>query len=265
MTPVAAGPATGEFERWLSAVETRHLRNLTFSEIRRAVQALSGIYVERRHRLSAGAALGSAGKRAAFAVYFAPLHFLIVRAIVRGLGLAANPPSRIVDLGCGTGAAGAAWALECDPRPALVGLDRSPWAVAETRWTYRALGLSGQGSLSSMERVRVRGEGQAFLAAFALNELTEPVRTRLRDRLLEARQRGVSSLIVEPIARRELSWWEDWSAAWRAAGGRDDTWRVPGDLPQSLRLMDRAAGLDHRELKARSLWLGPDRQAVANR
>ena len=265
MTSARADPATADFDRWLSAVESRHLRDFTFSEIRRAVQALSGIYVERRSRLAAGAALGTAGKRAAFALYYAPLHFLIVRAVVRALGLAAHPPSLIIDLGCGTGAAGAAWALECDPKPRLVGLDRSPWAAAETRWTYHTLGLAGQTRVSSVERADLRGPGQVFIAAVTLNELAEPARARLRDRLLEAHRRGVSSLIVEPIARRDLSWWEDWSAAWREAGGRDDVWRVPADLPESLRLMDRAAGLDHRELKARSLWLSTDRDAVANR
>ncbi|HKQ60062.1 MAG TPA: hypothetical protein VJS92_02180, partial [Candidatus Polarisedimenticolaceae bacterium] len=41
----------------------------------------------------------------------------------------------------------------------------------------------------------------------------------------------------------------------RAAGGRADEWRLPAELPEPLRKLDRAAGLDHRELTARSLWL----------
>ena len=39
------------------------------------------------------------------------------------------------------------------------------------------------------------------------------------------------------------------------AGGRADRWRFTAELPERLRLLDRAAGLDHRELTARSLYL----------
>ena len=66
-------------------------------EVRRAVQALSSLYVERRASIDSGAAFSSAGKRAAFAMYFAPLHFLLVRAIVRAL--AARVPFRWVRTG----------------------------------------------------------------------------------------------------------------------------------------------------------------------
>jgi len=40
-----------------------------------------------------------------------------------------------------------------------------------------------------------------------------------------------------------------------AAGGRDDGWHIPLDLPPLLRTFDKAAGLDHREITARSLYL----------
>jgi hypothetical protein len=63
-------------------------------------------------------------------------------------------------------------------------------------------------------------------------------------------------LVVEPIARRPaLPYWAAWSTAFRAAGGREDTWRFPAVLPERLKLLDKASGLDHRELTARSLWL----------
>jgi hypothetical protein len=68
------------------------------------LQALSSLYVERRDRSERGAALRRAGKRAAFALFYGPLHFLIVREIVRALS-PPTPASTIVDLGCGTGAA----------------------------------------------------------------------------------------------------------------------------------------------------------------
>src|SRR3954469_23798829 len=97
------------FHAWHDALEKRHLTTLTFQEVRRAVQALSAIYVEQRDRIDSGAALNGAGKRAAFAMYYAPLHFLLVREIVRALGAERKMPETIMDLGCGTGAAGAAW------------------------------------------------------------------------------------------------------------------------------------------------------------
>src|SRR5262249_52082976 len=73
------------FVHWIQALEGRHLASLSFSEVRRAVQALSSLYVERRDRIDAASAFTGAGKRAAFAMYFGPLHFLLVREIVRGL------------------------------------------------------------------------------------------------------------------------------------------------------------------------------------
>ena len=74
------GDAVG---RWLAALEARHLRDLTFAEVRRALQALSATYVQQRGRLPGGAALEGAGKRAAFALFYGPLHFLAVREVVR--------------------------------------------------------------------------------------------------------------------------------------------------------------------------------------
>jgi hypothetical protein len=67
------------FLHWLEALQERHLSTLKFSEVRKAVQALSSLYVERRDRIDAAAAFDGAGKRAAFAMYFGPLHFLLVR------------------------------------------------------------------------------------------------------------------------------------------------------------------------------------------
>jgi hypothetical protein len=62
-------------------------------------------------------------------------------------------------------------------------------------------------------------------------------------------------LIVEPIARRVTSWWDEWAQKLKPLGGRNDDWRFRIDLPERLLLMDKAAGLDHRELTGRSLWL----------
>src|SRR5678816_1265990 len=170
------------FSKWLDALDDRHRRALSFQEVRRSVQALSSLYVERRNRLAEGAALDGAGKRAAFATYFAPLHFLLVREIVRGLGASRAIPG-LIDLGCGTGAGGAAWALEMDPHPQIAGLDRNPWAAAEARWTYSAFGLNGSGKTVDVNTFKLP-TGSAILAALILNELSDEGRQRWRGALL---------------------------------------------------------------------------------
>ena len=91
------------YTNWLVALENRHLANLRFSEVTRALRALSSAYVQRRHTLSRGGALNGAGKRAAFALFYGPLHFLIVQDLVQRLRL--QTPKTILDLGCVTGAA----------------------------------------------------------------------------------------------------------------------------------------------------------------
>ena len=138
--------AEDPFHRWFEALEARHLARLTFPEVRRGLQALSALYVDRGSRLGAGAALEGAGKRAAFALFYAPLHFLLVREVVRALGAARGGPARLLDLGCGTGSAGAAWAGLAAGRLEVAGIDRSGWAVEEARWNFRALAVRGQAS-----------------------------------------------------------------------------------------------------------------------
>jgi SAM-dependent methyltransferase len=239
----------------MDALERRHLATLTFAEVRRALQALSSLYVERRGRLATGAALEGAGKRAAFALYYGPLHFLLVREIVRALGGGLPPRSRVLDLGCGTGAAGAAWALEADDRPFVEGVDRSGWAVEEARFTLARLGLRGEARKGALERARIPDPPGGVVAAFAVNEVPEDTRPGLLEGLVAAARRGTAVLVVEPLARRALPWWDGWASAFAAAGGRADEWRFAVPLPDVVARLDRAAGLDHRELGGRSLWL----------
>jgi hypothetical protein len=78
--------------------------------------------------------------------------------------------------------------------------------------------------------------------------------------VLEAARRGAAVLVLEPIARRAVPWMESWRAAFEAEGGRADAWRFPAELPEVLARLDHAAGLDHRELTARSLWLPASRR-----
>jgi len=240
---------------WLGALEARHLADLRPAEVGRALRALSSAYVERRERLARGAALDGAGKRAAFALFYGPLHFLIVRAIVRAVDAAAPPLDLIADLGCGTGVAGAAWALECAPHPRVFGIERHPWAADEARWTCRTLGLDAEVRCGDLSRVRVPARASAVVAAYTANELPDNARAALLREIVGAHTRGARALIVEPIARSAVPWWPGWVEAFRAAGGREDEWRFPVGLPGITGRLGRAAGLDHRELTARSLYL----------
>jgi hypothetical protein len=240
---------------WLAALEQRHLANLTRPELTRALRALSSMYVERREKLASGAALDGAGKRAAFALFYGPLHFLTIDAVVRALG--ANRPriETILDLGCGTGVGGAAWALACSRVPQIRGVDRNGWAVAEANWTYSQLGLHGRAKTGDAVRDLsiTRSPDHPILLAYTVNELPEASRATLLEKLVEATRNGTVLLVVEPIARRDKTWWPEWAARLGAEGARADEWRFPANLPASLRLIAKGAGLDPRELTARSL------------
>jgi hypothetical protein len=246
------------FRQWLVALEARHLANLTPVEVARALRALSSCYVERRMKLAEGGALATTGKRAAFALFYAPIHFLITQHIVRALPMAREHLTHIQDLGCGSGSAGAAWVLET-ARARLSGADRHPWAVMEANWTYRRLGIEGDAVQLDIARVRlVSRPGTGIIAAYAINELTKAARDELLTRLLHAHSTGARVLIIEPIARRLAPWWSTWADAFMAAGGRADEWRFPPALPDRQRSLAKAAGLRLQELTARSLFVAAE-------
>ena len=241
---------------WLAALEERHLANLTQSEVTRALRALSSLYVERRDKISTGAALDGAGKRAAFALFYGPQHFLVARDIVQALAASGEAAAvkRIIDLGCGTGSAGAAVALA--HRASIDGFDLNRWAVTEADWTYRQLGLAGHARVMNVRAVRLDGRpGDLILAAYTLNELPGEVRDELLPRVLAAHERGAAVLVIEPIGRRANPWWTAWAEAVTARGGREDDWRFRTPLPPRQRAIAKAAGLDVQGLTARSLWL----------
>ena len=245
------------FTVWLEALADRHLASLRVQEVTRALRALSSAYVERR--ANRRGALDTAGKRAAFALFYAPLHFLAVRCVVDACGAASPPPRAILDVGCGSGAAGAAWALAAGGGPPVAGIDRHPWAVAEARWTYRVCRLRGRARVGHAAHRPLRvGRGSAVVAAYLLNEMAGEARAALEQRLLDAAGRGARVLIVEPISRRITPWWAEAAERVRQRGGREDDWKVRVELPERLRLLDRAAGLDHRVLTCRSLYLPGD-------
>jgi hypothetical protein len=239
---------------WLRALEARHMADLRLPEVTRALRALSSAYVERRHALARGAALDSSGKRAAFALFYAPLHFLVTQHVVDSLG--ACTPTTVVDLGCGTGAAGAAWALACGGTPRVVGIDRHPWAVEEARWTYRHFHLDGHARQGDAARFRPPAGDVGIVSAYVLNELPPAARDAVLGILVAARARV---LIIEPISRAAAPWWDAAQQTIQAAGGRADEWRIALNLPPLVAKLDVAAGLDHREVKARSLFIDRSR------
>jgi SAM-dependent methyltransferase len=247
-------PSESAFSTWITALDERHLADLTLPEVGRALRALSSCYVERRSRLAEGAALEGAGKRAAFALFYAPLHFQTTAHIVRQLAL--GEVSEVLDLGCGTGAAGAAWALAAGGPGRVSGFDRNAWAVAEANWTYQQFGLRGRASRQDLTRVQLRPRrGLGLLAAYAINELSDTARAAVLPRLVDAGRRGATVLVIEPIARRLAPWWSGWASAFTAAGGRADEWRLTSELPARQRRLAKSAGLNPQELTARTLFL----------
>ena len=249
------------FDDWVDGLRRRHTEALTFPEIRKGVVALSRIYVEERNRIG-GNVFAGAGKRAAFACFYAPLHYLLVHHIVTALDAHEPPPSRIVDLGCGLLPAGAAWARAAGGRSEIVGVDQSAWAVAEARASVGALDLNARIFKKRIAEAPMPKPGEALVAAFAVNELSDDdARKKLLARLVSSTRRGATVLIVEPIARRAARWWDEWSevlateGAERAGRARSDEWRFSVELPAFVSELDRASGLNHRELSGRSLFV----------
>lgn len=254
-------PNDATFCAWADALVARHQRDLRFAEVRRGLQALSAQYVQRR--LEAGnPPLAGRAKRAAFAAYYAPMHYAVVAGICAELQLA--PPEAVHDWGCGTGVGAAAWARAAgEPATAqLTGLDASRWALGEAAWNWRTLGLSGRTVAADLARVRpppAPGKPGAvgIVLAFAVNELPPAVRDHVLQVLQAAAQDGCALLVVEPIAKGLTPWWGAWHESLAPFGARIYEHRIPSPLPQALVAYARAAKLDHRVLTARSLVVDP--------
>jgi hypothetical protein len=241
-------------DAWLTALERRHAANLTSAELTRALRALSSCYVERRGKLGSGAALEGVGKRAAFAMFYGPLHFLTITEIVRALGACARTPDEIRDLGCGTGVGGAAWALACGARPRVSGIDRSAWAVGEAAWTYAQLGVHGIARTADAGKATLPASSEsAVLLAYAVNELDAGARAGLLGKVVDAVRGGTGVLVVEAIALRDKPWWPEWTRTLEAEGARADEWRFDADIPGPVRELARRAGLTLKELTARTI------------
>jgi len=241
---------------WLAAAERRYSADLRVQEITRALRALSSAYVERRERggrQHVHGALDTVGKRAAFALYYAPLHFIAVTEAVHALHATTPAPDSIVDLGCGTGAGGAAWAIATGGTATVTGVDRHPWAVAEARWTLAQLGLNGYVKQGDVDRPKAPRPNEFAIAAYTLNELSDDARSRVEEQLCERAQRGGRVLILEPLARGVVPWWPETADRMTALGARADEWKLAIDVPPIVRQLGTAAGLNYRELRFRTI------------
>ena len=250
---------------WLDALHARHVAPYRPQEFTRALRALSMRYVERRNELAERSALDSAGKRSAFAAFYAPLHYLTVREIVRALPARAREITQITDLGCGTGVGAAAWIGAMTERGVgaqVTGVDMSQWALEEAKWNWRTLGVGGKAKrgdiVAEMPATPARPDGTArpaLMLAWAVNELPRDAQTRLLPLLQGYARAGGQILIIEPLARGAAPWWDRWAADFAPLGARVDEWKFHVDLPPMLKELSARAGFNREFLGARSIYL----------
>jgi SAM-dependent methyltransferase len=201
-------------------------------------------------------------KRAAFASYYAPLHWLttfhLARALPDAVRTAMLGASEILDLGCGSGAVAAALAeASSDPgearRPRVVGIDRSGFALDEARSTFRCFGLRARLVRAELPGPLPPGGAQLAAAGWSLNELSRDAFDRSCDWLSAHLAGRGSILVIEPLARAAAPWWAALCERLAPLGARSGEWRAEVALPDWIAQLDRASGLDHSTLSAR--WL----------
>jgi SAM-dependent methyltransferase len=260
--PYLEGAARGAFDAWLADTVSRHSAELSFPEIRKGVQALTSLYIERREGADLSArALEGRGKRAALATFYAPLHFLAAHHALAAIGPARlGAVRRVVDLGCGSGASGAAAAVAVGGHPPLLAVDRSGFALSEARRSYAAFGLVSRGVRGRLPAALPRPRsGDLWVLGWALNEFDEDAREKVVARLLDALGAGIRVLVLEPLAGSASPWWRAVAEALSARDVEEPRFKMRLSLPEWLARLDRAAGLHHRVLGARVLAgpLGP--------
>jgi SAM-dependent methyltransferase len=250
-----------ELAPWMARLEVRHLANLQFSEVSRALRALSSAYVERRQTaIAAHRVLDGAGKRAAFALYYGPIHFLATEQVITTLRAAAAHPDEwralpVIDVGCGTGAVGAAAAVATGARSVL-GLDTHPWALDEARDTYAAFGLDASVVRASAAKLRRPRQPSFIVAGYVANELPEAERAALARVLVDAVGHGSRALVIEPLARTAAPWWPEWVARFTPLGGQAHEWKLTISPPDIVRRLGEAAGLTPTSTNLRTLYVG---------
>jgi len=241
--------------RYLQAIQDRHFKDLKFSEVTRALRALSSGYVEKREEGGLARALDGRGKRAAFALYYGTTHFLATEALVRELDLGFSGGGRptLVDLGCGTGVCGAAWALGSESATTVIGADRSSFALHEARWTYQTLRLKAETSRSITETLEAVRRPEGIVIGWTLNELDDERREAIALRLLHWAGKGARLLVIEPVSKRVAPWWDPWVAKFPKATCAVMEKRLRLPLPPKVALLARSAGLSADETVVRVL------------
>lgn len=263
---MVAAYLTGEerdlFDAWLAEAVARWRELLTFTEIRRGVQALSELYRGGGSGPDLAArALAGRGKRAALATYWSALHYVTVHHVLLAIGpKRLGSPARVIDVGCGTGATGAS-AARALGAVRVLGLDRSPWAAEEARRTYAAFRLEGRVRRTTLPAGMPRaGPGVLVAVGWLAAELDEAGRRSLLARLDRCVRAGGRVLVCEPAAARRAPFWREWASRLAGLGVRETSLRVSVERPDFVREMDGAARLDHQVLGASVLW-GPPADA----
>ena len=242
-----SGDPRAQGARYFEALLDRHLKDLRFSEVTRALRALSAGYVEKREEGGLARALDGRGKRAAFALYYGATHFLAAEALVKEFDLGFSDPvpgrPKILDLGCGTGVCGAAWALASTQPTSVLGADRSSFALHEARWTYQALRLQGETSRSITQTIDSTRRPEGIVIGWTLNELDEERRDLIAVRVLPWVAKGSRLLVIEPVSNRVAPWWADWTGRFSSSRCAVFEKRLRLVLPPKIALLAKSAGL----------------------
>ena len=240
-------PAPARTARYLDALLNRHLKDLKFGELTRALRALSAGYVEKREEGGLSRALDGRGKRAAFALYYGATHFLATEVLVSelDLGFSGEGTGRatLLDLGCGTGVCGAAWALGSENPTIVIGADRSSFALHEARWTYQTLKIKGETSRSITETLDSVRRPEGIVIGWTLNELDDGKRDLIAERVLPWVLKGSRLLVIEPVSKRVTPWWDAWTARFPKERCSVLEKKLRLDLPPKIALLARSAGL----------------------
>ena len=201
-----------DFDHWLRNRTAAAEQELTFRQIRQGVRRPKRPPSRMRGQ-APNKPLEGRAKRAAFATFYAAIHFRTVQGWLEAHPLDSHSGlKRILDLGCGTGAVGSAIALGLQPHPEVKGLDRSAWAVAEARETYRAFGLQGTAKRITLPGGLPRGEqGELMVAGWSINELDDAARSRLLP-AIGAALTAVLGSHFRANFRANPPWWPSWQS-----------------------------------------------------
>jgi hypothetical protein len=115
--------------------------------------------------------------------------------------------------------------------------------------------LVGQARTGDVTRVPTSRATHALVAGYLLNELPEPSRASVVDHLVHSASAGGQVLVMEPIARAVAPWWDAVADRFAATGGRADEWRFQPDVPDLVATLGKAAGLNYREVRLRTIFV----------